>query len=131
MSQLSRVREPSGTGLDRTGPDTRVWGSDLIVHQQLGTFEVARRHPDVVLLRRVVELCQAPVDETQLRTETTSSDDSRREHKQLVKGLSYRCACCPLADKKENAFFLVCFLRFKCWELAQQPTGCVPVRISG
>lgn len=39
----------------------------LIVHQELGAFEVARGHPHIVLLSRVVELSQTPVDKAQLQ----------------------------------------------------------------
>ena len=39
----------------------------LIVHQQLRALEVARRHAHIVLLARVVEFRQAPIDQTQLR----------------------------------------------------------------
>ena len=35
-------------------------------HKQLRTFEASARHPDIVRLTRVIELCQAPVDEPQL-----------------------------------------------------------------
>ena len=38
----------------------------LVVHKQLWALEVARRHTHVVLLARVVELCQTPVNETKL-----------------------------------------------------------------
>ena len=37
----------------------------LIVHQQLRPLEVPAGHPHVVLLARVVELRQAPVDQSQ------------------------------------------------------------------
>ena len=38
----------------------------LVVYEQLGSFEVPGRHPDVVLLVGVVELSQPPVDQAQL-----------------------------------------------------------------
>lgn len=41
----------------------------LIIHQELGAFEVAGGHPHVVLLSWVVELGQTPVDKAQLQRE--------------------------------------------------------------
>ena len=49
-------------------PPTEHWPY-LIVHQELGSFEVARGDSDVVLLSWVVKLGQTPVDKAQLRTE--------------------------------------------------------------
>lgn len=52
--------------------EEHAWGEGgwrapyLIVHQQLGAFEVAGGHPDVVFLSGMVKFSQTPVDETQL-----------------------------------------------------------------
>lgn len=54
-----------------------MWRSDLIVNKEFGAFEVSRRHSDVVLLRRVIELCQTPVDEAQLRKTVGSQSASQ------------------------------------------------------
>lgn len=60
---LDSITEPSAV-MEDAGPPGAVY---LVVHQQLGSFEVAGRHPHVVLLPRVVKLRQAPVDEPQLQ----------------------------------------------------------------
>ena len=39
----------------------------LVVYKQLWPFEVARGHPHIILLPRVVELSQAPVNQPQLK----------------------------------------------------------------
>lgn len=39
----------------------------LVVEQQLWTLEVPRSHTHIVLLIGVVELCQTPVNQSQLR----------------------------------------------------------------
>lgn len=48
----------------------------LEINQQLRSFEVSRRHTDIVLRARVVELGQTPVDETQLG-QVSNLEDSR------------------------------------------------------
>ena len=40
--------------------------SYLIVYKELGSLEVATSDPDIVLLTRMIELGQAPVDQPQL-----------------------------------------------------------------
>lgn len=50
-----------------TAPEERGQGSHLVVHQEFWTFEVSWGHSDVVLLGRVVKLCQTPVYKAQLR----------------------------------------------------------------
>ena len=42
----------------------------LVVHQQLRPLEVPGGHPHIVLLARVVELGQPPVNQTQLKQTT-------------------------------------------------------------
>ena len=46
----------------------------LKVHQKLGTFEVARRNSHIVLHAGVVELGQAPVNQTKLPTLVVNHD---------------------------------------------------------
>lgn len=47
-------------------PDIEGVVVGLEVDKQLGSFEVARGHADIVLLARMVELSQAPIDQAQL-----------------------------------------------------------------
>lgn len=47
-------------------PDVKRVVINLQINQQLGTFEVARSHADIVLLAGMVKLRKTPVDETKL-----------------------------------------------------------------
>ena len=58
----------------------------LEVHKQLGTFEVARCHANIVCCPWMVELGQTPIDQTKLgaRLETAQSDDVKTNLPPLV-----------------------------------------------
>mmetsp|Transcript_87004 Transcript_87004/g.193546 ORF Transcript_87004/g.193546 Transcript_87004/m.193546 type:complete len:309 (+) Transcript_87004:276-1202(+) len=47
-------------------PDIQGVVVELVVHQKLGALVVARGDPHIVFFARMIELCQAPIDEPQL-----------------------------------------------------------------
>ncbi len=51
------------------GPDVERIVVLLEINEQLGSFKIARRHTDIVLAPRVIEFREAPIDQTQLRSE--------------------------------------------------------------
>lgn len=120
---MSRVHKLNAL---QAGFDVHVQGSDLIVNEELGAFEVSRRHSDVVLLRRVVELCQTPVYETQLRRKRSSSvrEQKPQTQQQLWDSSksSVTAASChehtvsarilPPNGKIRECLFFSCFLHF-------------------
>ena len=57
-----------------------VCGLHLVVHQQLRPLEVPRGHPHIVLLARVVELGQSPVNQSQLKQKTQQKISWPRPH---------------------------------------------------
>ena len=58
-----------------------VCGLHLVVHQQLRPLEVPRGHPHIVLLARVVELGQSPVNQSQLKQKTQQEISWQRPHR--------------------------------------------------
>ena len=57
-----------------------VCGLHLVVHQQLRPLEVPGGHPHIVLLARVVELGQSPVNQSQLKQKTQQKISWPRPH---------------------------------------------------